>query len=187
MDALKLSNTQAVTRFTGFLLVLLALFLSGCSGDKMSDLRAYIDEVKHRKAPPIDPIPSIKQVDTYLYHDDGRRDPFELAEIGDSSPIAPSDNGVHPDPLRRKEELEAFPLDTLRMVGTLDKDGTTWALVQAKNGTVYRVRPGNYMGQNNGRIRRITDDRIELTEIVPDQRGGYVERSATVSLGEPST
>ncbi len=178
---------EAVNRFTGFSLLLLALFLVGCSQDNMRDLRAYIDEVKHRPAPPIDPIPSIKQVDTYLYRDDGRRNPFEIVETTQSEKVLPSNNGIHPDPLRRKEELEQFSLDTLRMVGTLDKDGVTWALVQAKSGKIYRVRPGNYMGRNNGRIRRITDDRIELTEIVPDQRGGYVERSAMVSLGEPST
>ncbi len=177
---------EAVNRFTGFSLLLLVVFLVGCTSDSMSDLRSYIAEVKARKAPPIDPIPSIKQVDTYLYQDDNRRNPFEIVESTESDPVSTAGNGVRPDPLRRKEELEAFPLDTLRMVGTLDKDNTMWALVQAKSGTIYRVRPGNYMGENNGKVRRISEERIELTEIVPDQRGGFIERSATVSLGESS-
>ena len=93
------------------------------------------------------------------------------------------DDGVRPDPNRRKEELEAFSLDQLRMVGTLEQDEQTWGLVKTSDGTIHRVAPGNYMGQNDGRITRISEDKIELIELVPTG-SGFLEKEAAVALGE---
>ena len=89
-----------------------------------------------------------------------------------------------PDFNRRKEELESYSLDTLRMVGTLEQEGTIWGLVQTKDGTIHRVKTGNYMGLNYGRIVRISEDKIELSELLQDGAGGYVENAAALSLGE---
>ena len=83
----------------------------------------------------------------------------------------------------RKEELEAYALDTLRMVGTLEQEDVTWGLVQTNDGTIHRVKKGNYMGQNHGQIIRVSDNEIELTELVPAGRG-YIEREAALSMGE---
>jgi type IV pilus assembly protein PilP len=85
---------------------------------------------------------------------------------------------------RAREFLEQFPLDTMRMVGTLQLEGRNYGLVQGKDGLVHRVLPGNYMGQNDGRVIGITGTRISVIEIVPDGLGGYIERPATLALNE---
>jgi type IV pilus assembly protein PilP len=85
---------------------------------------------------------------------------------------------------RSREFLEQFPLDTLRMVGTLSQGDTAYGLVQTSDGLIHRVVPGNYMGQNDGRITNINDSEIELIEIISDGIGGYVERDAAVGLAD---
>jgi type IV pilus assembly protein PilP len=85
---------------------------------------------------------------------------------------------------RSREFLEQFPLDTLRMVGTLSQGDTAYGLVQTSDGLIHRVVPGNYMGQNDGRITTINDSEIELIEIISDGIGGYVERDAAVGLAD---
>ena len=92
------------------------------------------------------------------------------------------EGGVHPDTNRRKEPLETFPLDSLRMVGTLEQHNKLWALVADPNGVVYRIAKGNYVGQNHGRIDNISNDKITLTEIVPDPSGGWRERPTSIGL-----
>jgi type IV pilus assembly protein PilP len=103
-------------------------------------------------------------------------------------PSAPARNevasGVRPDSKRTREFLEQFPLDTMQMVGTLQLQGRNFALVQGKDGLVHRVLPGNFMGQNDGRIISITPTRISIIEIVPDGLGGYIERPAALALNE---
>ena len=165
----------------GFLTLAL---LTGCAGDDISDLQQYAAEVKAREPGPIEPLPEIKQIETFVYEADDRRSPFSLGSgvLAEDS-VKPA-SGIAPDPLRRKEELEQFPLDTIRMVGSLEQDESMWALVTSKEGTLYRVRAGNYMGLNHGQITRIAEDRIELTEIVPDGTSGWQERQASVALSE---
>lgn len=161
----------------------LVLSLTGCEGDNLRDLRAYVEEVKARRAGPIQPLPEIKQIETFAYVAGDRRNPFS-AEQAEEADMSTSTSGIQPDLVRHKEEMEAFPLDSIRMVGTLAQSDLSWGLVQSKDGTIHRVRPGNYMGQNHGQISRVLEDRIELTEIVPDGRGGYVERQASLALNE---
>jgi len=168
------------------LLTVLALLplLVGCVNDSISDLRQFTDEVKARPAGRIPPLPEIKQVETYTYLSEGKRDPF-LPEAGEEEEVQElADNGIRPDLLRRKEELEEFPLDSIRMVGTLQQQDEIWGLVVSKDGTIFRVRPGNYMGENHGYITGIQEDKIELKEIVPDGRGRYTERQASLALSE---
>lgn len=166
--------------------MLVALLLSGCSGDQdMRDLESFVNEVKAREPSPIEPLPEIKQVETFAYAPADRRDPFRAGQEETSQEIPSEANaGIAPDPLRRKEELEQFPLDSLRMVGTLEQGQTIWGLIAGKDGTLFRVRPGNYMGQNHGQIVRIGEERIELTEIISDGQGGWQERQAAVALSE---
>jgi type IV pilus assembly protein PilP len=164
------------------LLLLVAAFAGGCADDGMRDLHAFVEEVKARPAGPIKPVPEIKPAETYTYAAANRRDPF-APEKPDAEPTQQTTTGgPRPDPNRRREELEQFPLDTLRMVGTLEQNEETWALVQSKDKTIYRVQAGNHLGQNDGRITRITEEKIELTELIPDGSGGYLERQATVAL-----
>ena len=105
-------------------------------------------------------------------------------ESEDQEQMGLAESGIAPDFNRRKEELESYSLDSIRMVGILEQLGVTWGLVKTKEGTIHRVKTGNYMGQNHGRIVQISEDRIDLTEIVQDGTGGYSERQASLALAE---
>lgn len=152
--------------------------ISGCTRGT-SDLQNWIADVKAQPAPPLEPIPVMQQFETFEYAAQDLRDPF-------SPPLAQRDgggDGPRPDPDRRREELEAFPLDSLRMSGTLGPtDGDVRALVMAPDRVVHRVRVGNYLGQNEGRITAVHPDRIELVELVTDGAGGWLERRASIAL-----
>lgn len=164
-----------------YAILLPILMLTGCANKDMSDLREFIDEVKARPPSGIEPIPEVKQVIGFTYEAKGRRDPFTRQE--DDDPVAETilDNGIRPDPNRRKEELEAYALDSLRMVGTLEQEEQTWGLVQTNDGTIHRVAPGNYMGLNDGRITRVSEEKIELIELVPTG-AGFLEQEAAIGL-----
>lgn len=161
------------------------LLLVACDNNQMGDLQNFVAEVKSRKAGRITPLPEIKPIETFIYTASTKRNPFAFS-VGEEpeKEIDLPDSGIRPDTLRRKEELEDFPLDSLRMVGTLEQHGNTWGLVRSQEGTIYRIQPDNYMGQNHGRITRILEDQIELIEIVPDGQMGYMERPASLSLSE---
>jgi type IV pilus assembly protein PilP len=158
------------------------LALAGCADDTMRDLKAYAEEVRSRPGGPIKPVPEFRPAETYTYVPGDRRSPFIMQEVETEQTLAVAGTGPRPDPNRRREELEQFPLDTLRMVGILEQDNEVWGLVQSKEKTIYRVQPSNFMGQNHGKISRITEDQIELTELIPDGIGGYIERRATLAL-----
>ncbi|MES9965965.1 MAG: pilus assembly protein PilP [Sedimenticola sp.] len=164
------------------LIIFASLLLTACAGD-MQDLKDFVSEVKSRKAGHIEPLPEIKQVQTYTFSGAGR-DPFFLAsDEAQEGEVAPT-GGLFPDTTRRKEELESYELDALRMVGILEQEEARWALIQTKDNTIYRVKAGNYMGKNHGQITRITETQADLTEIIPDGQGGYRERQASLALTE---
>lgn len=161
-----------------------SLLLGGCLSKDMGDLKRYVEEVKSRPPAPIEPIPEFKAAPTFLYSMRDRRDPFMPEEEPDTQPVAENLLGPKPDENRPKEELESYSLDTLRMVGTLEQKTTTWGLVQTKDGTIHRVKRGNYLGMNHGQILRIAEDRIELTELIPSGGGAFLERETALALGE---
>ncbi len=154
--------------------------LPACSRD-MSDLEQYVAEVKSRRSGRIDPLPQIKPYETFVYSADDLRSPFQAeveAGVGTpSSTIRPKEN-------RPPEYLEQFSLDTMRMVGTLNLEGTVFALLQTNDGLLHRVSKGNYVGQNEGEIVEVSPSEIRLVEIVPDGLGGYLERPAAIALTE---
>jgi type IV pilus assembly protein PilP len=159
------------------------LGLSACGGD-MDDLDQYINEVKSRPGGRIEPLPEIEpyEVFSYIADAEGLRSPF----VPDTPQVATSgkEGGIGPDPDRSPEFLEGFPLDTLSMVGTLYIGETMYGLVQTSDGLIHRVVPGNYLGQNDGRISNISESEIELVEIISDGIGGYIERDAAISLSD---
>ncbi|MEJ2515744.1 MAG: pilus assembly protein PilP [Gammaproteobacteria bacterium] len=167
-------------RIAPVLLVLGTLALAGCGRD-MSDLDAYVAEVKARPGGKIEPLPEIKTYESFAYEPGNARSPF-VATQPDAG--GPATAGIRPDQRRTREFLENFPLDTLDMVGTLNLGGTVYGLVQTSDNLIHRVTVGNYLGQNDGRIVGITDTDIQLIEIIPDGLGGYTEREASISLGE---
>jgi type IV pilus assembly protein PilP len=160
------------------------MFLVGCANPNLSELKSYVAEKKSAPPARIEPLPEIKQIETFLYAAVGRRNPFIDMSGEETETASIAGNGLTPDFNRRKEELESFPLDAIRMVGTLEQTGVAWGLVKTREGTVHKVKSGNYMGQNHGRIMLITEDRIELNEIVQDGSGGYIERQASLALAE---
>jgi type IV pilus assembly protein PilP len=151
--------------------------LSGCAGD-MDELQQKVAEIKSKPGERIEPLPEIKPYETFAYNAGGLRSPFV--------PTAPQAdaNSIRPDSKRPREFLEQFPIDSMKMVGTLALDGKNYGLVQGKDGLVHRVLPGNFMGQNDGRVVSITGTRISVIEIVPDGVGGYIERPAALALTE---
>ncbi len=160
------------------------LLISGCEQDN-SDLEAYIKAVKAKPATDIPPIPDIAAYQPFDYPAH-RRDPFDASVL--AAKLAPEHritNNIHIDRNRPKEYLEGFPLDSLQMVGTLSQGGQLWGLIRTPDGTIQRVKVGNYMGQNHGKITRITENSIKLTEIAPDGYGGYLKRAASIALKTP--
>jgi len=168
---------------TLLLLLAITLGVSACSRD-MDDLDTYINEIKARPGGRIDPLPEITpyEVFSYVADSNGFRSPFvpdsPQASLGDPR------GGTRPDTERSREFLEQDPLDTLSMVGTLQLGDTDYGLVQDSRGLIHRVVPGNYLGQNDGRIISINESEIELIEIISDGIGGYIEREAGISLAD---
>ena len=162
------------------ILAIAAFGLTAC-GAGSDDLDRYINEVKSRPGGRIEPLPEITpyEVFTYIADAEGVRSPFMP-----DTPQSAGPTGPRPDDDRPKEFLEGFPLDTLRMVGTLDLGETNYGLVQTADGLIHRVVPGNYMGQNDGRITGISESEIALVEIISDGIGGYIERDASVGLAD---
>lgn len=160
--------------------------LSACSnGDNLADLKSFIAKVKARPVKPLSPLPEIKTLDSFTFEPDGMRNPFMPAEkVQDVIDVVTTGGGIKPDLIRSREELESYPLDSLRMVGTVNYEGFLWGLVKASDGTIHRVRKGNYMGRQHGRIKRVLADQIELQEIVSDGPGVWREQSASLMLAE---
>jgi len=162
------------------LLVLLGLLaLAGCSSD-LDDLKKFVRESDKRVPPKIDPLPAVKPFEPFTYEGFDLPDPFKPRKLSQKQGPA---NGLAPDLNRRKEPLEPFPLEQLKMVGTLSQGKDTYALVRADK-TLYRVKKGNYMGQNFGLITDVTESEIKLKEIVQDSAGDWAERQSVLPLLE---
>jgi type IV pilus assembly protein PilP len=170
------------------LLGTIATLLVGC-GEGLGDLQQFVQQIRSKPPGRIEPIPEFQPYQNFEYTSHDLRDPFKLVDFRrpEENPeeINQLADGLRPDIDRVREPLEDFPLDTLRLKGTIDdKDGIKWGLIFAPDNTIHRVIEGNYMGQNHGRIITVSDQTIELTEIVPDGLGNYIERSSAVALIE---
>lgn len=173
---------QKAKRPRWLVLAAAAATAAGCGSD-MRDLQTYVDGVKARPGGRIEPLPEIRPAPSFSYVADDRRSPF----MPDTRQQRVSDNPDAvdgPDRNRPREFLEQFPLDTLRMVGTLDIAGGSFGLVQTQDGLIHRVAVGNHLGQNYGRIMSISDSTIQLVEIIPDGLGGFIERPAGLGLSD---
>jgi type IV pilus assembly protein PilP len=163
------------------LLVTAIVVVAGCSRSVTSsdpdNLENWVASEKAKPAPPLDPIPVMQQFETFIYNDQGMRDPF-AAPVDTRS----ATSGPRPDPDRRKQPLEAYPLDSLNMVGTLGAGANLVALVMSPDKVTHRVTPGTYLGQNDGKVTAVLADKIVITELVPDGAGGWIERPASIAL-----
>jgi type IV pilus assembly protein PilP len=158
--------------------------LVGCSfGNDHADLRNYVEEVKARPQGAIEPLPPLRTYDAYIYNVTAMRSPFD-APVEVKEIVQSSDPKVKPDFGREKEYLETFALDSLSMVGTLQKEGRFWALVKDGVGGINRVTLGNYLGKDHGKIVSASPTQIDLIEIVSDGLGGWLQRPRTLKLSE---
>ncbi len=169
------------------LMVVAACTLAGCANDQ-SELRAWMQEVRANTRPVEERIEEPKRFAPFRYEDEAQADPFspqKLAVVLESSQ-RPGSTGLRPDLNRRREALEAFPLDTIRMVGRLVNGRRNHALLQVDK-TVYQAQVGNYAGQNFGVITRISENEVQLQELVQDAAGDWVRRESTLRLQEGSS
>lgn len=171
-------------------LVALTGALAGCSGNgEFADLKAFVEEVKAQPKGAIQPLPEFQLYESFQYSAAGLRAPFsrpievKLMKYQQGKSLA----DIKPDENRPKEFLEGFSIDGLKMVGTITLGGgELWALVDDMQGSVHRVRPGNYMGRNHGRVIGVDIGQLDVIEIVPDGHGGWLERPRTLKLQDES-
>lgn len=172
-----------------WLSVCVASLLTACSpGGGFQDLDQFMAETRAKPRGFVEPLPEFQTYEAFTYSAADQRPPFEPpVEVQLTMVEAATTPNIEPDLDRPREVLENFALTELRMVGTLrrvDGDGGLFALMADSTGGVHRVRAGNYMGQNHGRIVGVNESRVELVEIVPDGRGGWVERPRSITLSE---
>ncbi|MBK8283518.1 MAG: pilus assembly protein PilP [Ahniella sp.] len=164
------------------LLLATSLLVAGCVPGTR-DLEQKIADIKAERGIPIEPLPPMKEYPPFAYTAHDLRDPF--AQFGDDDNPSGTDGVSGPDDSRVKEPLEGFPLDALDMVGTIgDPMNSPTALITDPSGAVHRLKPGNYLGQNDGQITAVYEDRVELVELVSNGNGGWMERPASIALDD---
>lgn len=174
--------------FSGWLILTASLALSACSSSEQEELQTWMAQERANAKPRIQPLEEPKAFTPQAYLGSEGMDPFNPLKLmqvlrRESAQTNANTSLIAAELNRRKEPLEAEPLDAMSMVGSLDKKGVPTALV--KVGTLlYQVRAGNYLGQNYGKITRITETSIQLREIVQDGGGDWVERNSTLELQE---
>ncbi|ABS10203.1 MULTISPECIES: pilus assembly protein PilP [Shewanella] len=163
-------------------LVVMCIFLTGCVGDR-SDLELFVTTTKAQHVAHIPPLKEPPRFEHFAYQAELMRSPFvppsrELTE----EVVDTSKDCLQPDLKRRKGRLETYPLDNLKMRGTLSEADTTWALVETNDGSVYRMGAGEYLGLFNGRISKVTSQNVEVVELIPDGSGCWSERTSNLEL-----
>lgn len=165
------------------LLTISTALLSACGSGEFSDLQQWIDTEKAKPPGKIAALPELKPYERFLYRDADLRDPFKPV----LKAVAPSNAGsalISQHNTREKEPLEEYPLDTLRMVGSLDKGAEKWAIVKSSEGLIYRVKEGQHVGKNFGEVISITDNTVVINEVISDGFGGWIEREAQLVIEE---
>lgn len=159
--------------------ILIVLGLSGCGGGSMEDLQTFVAETGKDMQGKIEPLPEVKVYEPFTYNAFDLPDPFKPRKLSTGG-----GGGMQPDLTRPKEPLEAFSLETLKMVGVLSKNGLIHAVIKTPDNAIYHVKKGNYVGQNFGLITQISDTEVTLREIVQDSAGDWSERTSTLILQE---
>jgi type IV pilus assembly protein PilP len=167
------------------LLAALSSGLTGCGDGGVQEVKRWMDDVKRETKVGTPKLAEPKKFVPFAYGGKDSVDPFNPSKLAAAFARLkpPSDSALKPDLERRREPLEAYTLDTLKMVGTLQRPGLIYALLQVDK-TIFQVKVGNYLGQNLGMITNITDTAVEIKEIVQDASGEWVERKAKLELQE---
>lgn len=160
--------------------------LAGCGDGDVEEVKQWMEDVQRQTPVSVQKIPEPKTFAPFVYAAKDEPDPYSPAKLSAALAklaAAKPGGGLKPDLERRKEPLESYPLDSITMVGTLEKPGLSYALLQVDK-AVFQAKVGNYVGQNFGMITRITDTEVEVKEIVRDAAGDWVERKAKLELQE---
>lgn len=164
----------------------LAMTLAGCvGGDDFSDLQAFMEQERARPKGSIEPLPKFQPYEAFTYGAAALRSPFQPPIKIDLASQQKGSKDIKPDEARVRQFLEGFNIETFEMVGTLANEGATYALVRGAGG-VHRVKVGDYLGRNHGRVILINEAKVDVVEIVPDGEGGWLERPRSLSLKERS-
>ena len=163
------------------------LLLQGCEDRSMSDLREFVATAYQDRKPEIEPLPEIEPFQAFEYSASNSSDPFDFDNI--STERGDPDGrsaGKRPDANRRREALENFPLDALKLVGTLSRKNVPWVIVQTNEGKAHLAKAGNYLGQNDGKIKSIDPERqlVQLEETVRDAGGRWITRDIDLKIDE---
>ena len=172
------------------LFVGIGLVLAGCASSGDEDLQTWMAAQRNAAHPKVVPLEEPKRFMPQPYTQRGSIDPFDPQKLAralkkESTQVSANAALIAPELNRRKEPLEAYPLDTMAMVGSLQRAGQPVALVRVDN-LLYQVKPGNYLGQHYGRVMKVTETEVVLREIVQDATGDWIERTATLQLQEKS-
>jgi type IV pilus assembly protein PilP len=166
------------------------LGMAGCGSSEQEELQEWMTQQRNATKPKVDPLPEPTKFSPQAYGQEGSIEPFSNQKLTqalkrESNQATANAALIAPELSRRKEPLEAYPLDAIAMVGSLIKVGQPVALVRVDN-LIYQARVGNYLGQNFGRITKVTETDLALREIVQDAAGEWIERTATLQLLEGS-
>lgn len=161
--------------------LLVVAALAGCGADSHEDLRTWMTDQGNKAKGKLDPLPQMKSYEPFTYNAFDLPDPFKPRKIEP----AKGTSKLAPDLQRRKEPLESYPLESLNMVGTLQKDNQVFALIRTPERDLYQVRPGNHLGQNYGVVLAVSDGEVKLRELIQDGGGDWTERSSTLQLAQP--
>lgn len=172
-----------MTRHT-LIIVLACLTLTACGSEQHSDLRKFVKDSDNIPRGRIEPLPEVKPYEPFEYAAFDLTDPFVARDIPAAKPPRPDLKDPRLDPNRRKGPLEAFPLENLKMVGTLQQKKDVYALIKTPDNNLYRVRSGDFMGQNFGRITDINESAVKLTELIQDSGNEWKEEERTLLLQE---
>jgi len=178
-------------RHTLLLSVAAVMALSACEGSEHEEINKWMAEQRAVTKPQIEPIPEPKKFTPEVYAQEAAVEPFSNQKLTQALKRDAQQAGsasaalLAPELNRRKEPLEAYPLDSMTMVGSLMKKGNPVALLKVDN-LLYQVKPGNYLGQNYGRITKVGESEVVLRELVQDAAGEWIERVATLQLQEKS-
>ena len=164
-------------------LSLISIFLAGCSQAPDNDLRAWMKEIRQQSHPVPLELPARPAVEVFNYQAAGRLDPFDITKISASLSAELNTNGLQPDMRRAREPLESFPLDSLRLVGNLRRQGQVVALVEADK-AIHQVHLGSHLGPDMGKVIAISEGAIEIEEMVQDVGNTWAKRRARLVLQE---
>ncbi|MBX2869963.1 MAG: pilus assembly protein PilP [Acidiferrobacterales bacterium] len=167
-------------------MLFIAACLVGCNQSRdIRDLEEFTENAFKDYVPEVEPLPALKPQAVFIYTASALTDPFDKQNLQEKVEPLPLEGGEEgPDRSRRKEPLELFPLDSLKLVGVLEQNGENWAVIRAPDSSVHRVKAGNYMGEDFGEIEEVGENTVELTELVRNPVGRWESRDANLLLVE---